>query len=344
MNAMKTKPKRKAIPFLSPGRRLPSVSTNQSRDGHGSIDSPKDIANPRTENDEEGGGHSARVPLYISASSDLIALIRECQAQRVATLRMQNRINNQARSLARRHLGWQVDQSETDRKAVNVLAGKVVDAIEADEPTDLISERDAKFLRKYVLASQHAREMFDAHRKHLESVMEESAEKLPVYKSFVEPIRGLGALGLAIIVGECGDIGSYRNPSGIWKRLGLAPIVCYRMITKEGKEAFQKPKRRRSAMYTVGDSLLKNNKERESKEDEWKDAYYRRVYLERKEYERLRDEKIERKPEEKAMSKMHIHRRAQRYMEKRLLKHLWQAWRGHEKTDNQNDGASPSCP
>ena len=45
---------------------------------------------------------------------------------------------------------------------------------------------------------------------------------------------------------------------------------------------------------------------------------YGKAYLDRKRYE------LERDP---GMSKMHAHNRATRYMEKRLLKHLWQAWR-----------------
>ena len=50
------------------------------------------------------------------------------------------------------------------------------------------------------------------------------------------------------------------------------------------------------------------------------DSPYRTLYLERKEYEKAKAPDL---------PPMAHHRRAQRYMEKRLLKHLWQQWRRH---------------
>jgi hypothetical protein len=63
---------------------------------------------------------------------------------------------------------------------------------------------------------------------------------------------------------------------------------------------------RRSVLYCIGDSLLK------------KQNPYRELYLQRKAYEQ------EKAPDG---TKMLWHRRAQRYMEKRLLRDLWRAWR-----------------
>ena len=61
-------------------------------------------------------------------------------------------------------------------------------------------------------------------------------------------------------------------------------------------------------MWNIGDALIKGNR----------DGEYRTIYLERKAYE------LAREPE---MKPIKAHRRAQRVMEKRLLKKLWQAWR-----------------
>jgi hypothetical protein len=36
-------------------------------------------------------------------------------------------------------------------------------------------------------------------------------------------MRGAGALGLATIVAECGDLSNYATPAKLWKRLGFAP-------------------------------------------------------------------------------------------------------------------------
>ena len=43
------------------------------------------------------------------------------------------------------------------------------------------------------------------------------------------------------------------------------------------------------------------------------------------------------------MSDGHVHRRAQRYMEKRLLKDLWQAWKETGQADFANQ-ATASMP
>jgi len=87
-------------------------------------------------------------------------------------------------------------------------------------------------------------------------------------------------------------------------------------------------RQRRSRMWNIGDALIKNG------------VLYRKVYLARKEYERKRAEangltvapsaKIPKGRAAEFMSDGHIHRRAQRYMEKRLLRDLWQAW-NHRK-------------
>ena len=65
--------------------------------------------------------------------------------------------------------------------------------------------------------------------------------------------------------------------------------------------------RRRSVLWQVGDVLIKSNR----------DGVYKKLYDERK---------IEEAKNPELKSKMHIHRRAQRYMEKRLLVDMWEAW------------------
>ena len=85
--------------------------------------------------------------------------------------------------------------------------------------------------------------------------------------------------------------------------------------------------RRRAIMWNIGSSLLKQNR----------DGYYRARYLERKTYEILKAQqaglmvapaaKIPGARAAEFMSEGHVHNRARRYMEKRLLLHLWKAWR-----------------
>jgi hypothetical protein len=87
---------------------------------------------------------------------------------------------------------------------------------------------------------------------------------------------------------------------------------------------------RRSEMWNRAPSLIKQQISKvldENGEDTGEriaTGPYGEAYLNRKKYE------IERNPE---ISKIHAHNRAQRYMEKRLLKHLWQAWRRQPISD-----------
>ena len=155
-----------------------------------------------------------------------------------------------------------------------------------------------------------ARTVIHSHRKPLEKRLEKLAKELPVWP-WVESVRGFGAVSLAQIIGETGDLSNYDNPAKVWKRMGLAVMddgTRQRRVAGADAIAHGYVPRRRSVMFVIGDVLVKSNR----------DGEYRTLYLSRKEYER------EHHPE---MTPMQLHRRAQRYMEKRLLRDLWRDWR-----------------
>jgi len=207
---------------------------------------------------------------------------------------------NQVRSLARRLLGWNPTDEEESRAAINKRAATLIDEIWASKAPP------AGGWKARIWVYGQSADLHQKDRKLVEKVMAREVQKLPI-SAWAAGVRGLGAMSLASIIGEAGDVGSYDNPAKLWKRFGLAPKTEYKMTTKEGKEAFCIPRRRRSIMWVVGDVLIKCNR-----------GPYRQLYDERKAYE------ADRNPE---MSKMHCHRRAQRYMEKRLLRDLWVAWK-----------------
>src|SRR4029434_9391043 len=59
-------------------------------------------------------------------------------------------------------------------------------------------------------------------RDAVEKNMTALAEQLPIM-AWVKSVRGAGALGLATIIAEAGDLGNYTNPAKLWSRLGFAP-------------------------------------------------------------------------------------------------------------------------
>jgi len=178
------------------------------------------------------------------------------------------------------------------------------------------------------IAEDHIRKQ----RKLVERELVKVAKKLPVYSAFVEPINGFGALGLAQIIGEAGDLAKYSNPAKLWKRFGLGLVGGERQQRHTDPEkaiAHGYSPRRRSVMFVIGDSLLK-------KQNAYKDLYDARKRYE--EQKAIAAGLVVRaaKPGDPVdqvsagfRSKMVIHRRSQRYVEKRLLRDLWRSWRDH---------------
>jgi hypothetical protein len=256
---------------------------------------------------DNGSGDRVLADTQSNAVSATVLAIRELQAHRVATLRAQIRIDNACGAIAGRALGWRVDLPEKDRKRINDEAAALVEAIQEVCAVEASYRPIADAIRPFVIASLAARQPFDAYRKQLDKEMERLAESLPVWK-WANGIVGFGRIGLAIIVGEAGDLSNYSNPAKLWKRLGLAVFngKSQRKVSGDGAIEQGYNPRRRSAVWTVTDSLLR------------KPGPYKDLYNARKAYER------ERAPD---MSKMHSHRRAQRYAGKRLVRDLWRAWR-----------------
>ena len=194
------------------------------------------------------------------------------------------------------------------------------DALPDDHPT--IGLNTLAFIRVLL----DGREPFDKARKIVEKEMERLAKSLAVYP-WIDAILGAGELGLAIIVGEAGDLSNYSNPCKLRKRMGLAPYNGKAMSTwmREGglsKEEWIKNgynRERRSAHWTIGDSLVKGNK-----------GVYRKFFDDRLAYEIARNPEFVR-PGVKSNGSpkvcMECHLRAQRYMEQKFLRDLWKAWR-----------------
>jgi len=169
--------------------------------------------------------------------------------------------------------------------------------------------------------------------------LDKAGKKLPVI-DWCNDISGLSPRFLAMIVGECGiGPGEFRSVSALWKRMGMAVINGERQRRVMGDAALEHGyvARRRSLMWNIGESIIKQQV-RNPKGDDGKPlgdpiaiGEYGQLYLDRKAYEAT-----------KADKPIIIHARAKRYMEKRLLRELWKAWRrGQSSHDDQEGSASP---
>lgn len=292
-----------------------SSASDQSTRGMQPVPPLSDVGeNASQEEDRRCSVHTTGSSL--SSSCETIDLIRSWHRQRCFAMEQRKRIDLSLGSFLRMMFGWSMNLPEAQRKTI---AAQVQDLMSADAP-----EGD---FAAAILASAAARKPFDDIEAQALKQMKALAETLPVWAAFGEGVRGFGAGSLAVIVGEAGDLANYASVAKLWKRMGLAVIDGNR----QGAPGNGAPAEtwiehgyspvRRSRMWNVGDALIKGNR----------DGDYRRAYLARKEYELARD------PECKPIR---AHRRAQRYMEKRLLKHLWQAWRRTDKQVQTRRGVS----
>lgn len=193
-----------------------------------------------------------------------------------------------------------------------------------------------------------ARNEIESEREFIGKRMEEIAAQFPVVEWWVGE-TGRNLLGLAQLIGETGLVscdkhgpgknGNYPNPGKLWARL------C---VSVEDGEAKRRRKNvdngynapRRSVSWRIADSLFKGQSakvDKETGEVKREAGPYRVLYDQRKvrELEKAAEEGLKVVPAAKIpkgkpagyRSEGHIHKRALRYMEKRLLKHLWQVVR-----------------
>jgi len=226
--------------------------------------------------------------------NDLESLCEEIKANhrmREDLLRAEMRINQQCLSICTRLCEGSPEEGEKLFKAVK----------KGEEHPEKLYAMGA-----LIDLLPHADGLAKSQKKYLKR-MEKLAKQLPVWE-WCEGVRGFGPLNLAKIVAEAGMLHNYPGPAKLWRRMGLAVIngKSQRRVTGDAALEQGYSPHRRSLMFNVGGPLIKQGEE------------YREIYLERKEVER------EKLPEG---SKMHIHLRAQRYMEKRLLRDLWREWK-----------------
>lgn len=236
-----------------------------------------------------GGGQCFHDTQGRGALSSAIDTIREQWRRRQMWHRAEKSLTLQAKAMCRRLLAG-------DKKEAEVLYKSALNG------------QDHSLAPVALLAMQpllEARDGIESSRLQVEKRLLILAKGLPV-APWIEGVRGVGLLSLAGIVGEAGDLSSYSNPAKLWKRMGLAVIGGERQRKKEGDVGIvhgYNPARR-SLMWTVGDCIIRAG------------GPLKELYNQRKEYEAPR-----------VATKMHAHNRAKRYIEKRLLRDLWRAWR-----------------
>ncbi|WBU27510.1 hypothetical protein OOZ54_12480 [Rhodopseudomonas palustris] len=291
--------------------------------------------------------------------SEVVDQIRAAHRSRMYCMEVRKRADLALGSHLRGELGWSRNADDETNSRARDLADKLMDCGRAEmkrlrtiaanqtatkpkvvpTPHALIDTEEWREYGDTILMTFYSYDKIDQREDIVTKRLDELAMQLPVWKSFGEQIRGFSATFLGTIIGEAGDLSNYPDHSKLWKRMGLAPFVKDGLamsgagwrkhggLTKDEWSTFGYSPVKRSRMFVIGDVLLKCNGT----------GRYRTAYLARKDYEIAKAEaaglqvlpagKIPKGRRDEFVSQAQVHARAKYYMEKRLLRDLWQAWR-----------------
>lgn len=265
---------------------------------------------------------------------DLVDAIVVEHRKRVFLIKQRVRIGNALGAFIRTQLGWSLNIPEKEREAIRKQAEKIVDAKGVGTDFEWI-----------ITANNQACESFDKSETDIEKTLKKLVHGLPVWQTWAKNVIGLSELGVATIVGEAGDLSNYPKKGHLYKRMGVALVDDIRQggLPRDAPAAawieHGYNRERRARLYGfIGVPLIKCTAQPATDTRKARDASpYREAYDKRKLYEIAKVEaagmtvkpasEIPKAEADRYVSEMCIHRRSQRYMEQRLLKHLWQAWK-----------------
>lgn len=265
-----------------------------------------------------------------SPHSPLTGAILEYHRRRQDLHRAEKSLTLQIKAICRRATAPDKPAAEVLYDAIDVAHRKAAGrrVVKAVEPHPL-----AEDIGKHLAPLMTSRSMIEDARKAAEKPLIAAAQDHPLWKAFAEEIDGLGAMSFGQIIAEVGEPHAYRSVAGLWKRAGVGRFqnpkngewLTQRKYSDAAvAEAAGYAPTRRSILFVIQENLVKLNK-----------GYYRQVYDDRKAHEAERAEELKASPpaglsdlaKKSYMSPGHIHRRAMRYMMKRLLRQMWRASR-----------------
>ena len=266
---------------------------------------------------------------------DLCGRLMALQRDRIFAIRMQSRCDRAVEAYIRTRLGFTTDPTrmgEADRKKVAAEAKRLKKAVEQGEDHDHSADeaRHSVILAcsAVIIRNMSARDMWDEMRTGTEKEMRALAKQLPAWE-FAETVKGVSELGLAVIVGEAGNLGDYPKKGHLWKRLGLAVIDGKRQgnpgasATAEDWISHGYKAARRAEVYAFIDDVMFRSQWRGAKDDQ--PGYPIGPYGVH--YGRKKAEYLTRFADE-PHTKAHAENAARRYMAKMFIRDLWNAWRG----------------
>lgn len=303
---------------LEPGETDDELLDLVGHEAHDALQSSA-IRVEKAEEITDGGQTRCDAQVDAAAIGDACERLQELQVRRRFWIKTINRQDNALGALARRAIGWRYDMPEREREKANARAASLVAALlkgKAVKPEDAGA---AAAIMADVAAAQEAREPMLRQRAEIEREMKRVVRALHV-AGWQASVKGFGEMGLAVIVGEAGDLSSYPNPAKLWRRLGLAPYQGHagktwriekwrpRALTAGEWSDYGYSAQRLAQVYgVVSEPLMKA----------CGGTTYRAVY-----------DHAKATFAERAASPAHAHAHAMRVMTKALVLDLWRVWHG----------------
>jgi hypothetical protein len=158
--------------------------------------------------------HALSVP---AICAQIISLSRRHVMVTATKVAVVNRVCAYVRQL----LGFYEATAKTDREKIRIAAMKVITEFGRNPEADqaVLSESDTIVVCMAILEAGR----MDAEIAVVEKQMRQLARQLPAFP-WVDQVRGFSDLGLAIIIGEAGDLSNYDTVCKLRKRAGYAPF------------------------------------------------------------------------------------------------------------------------
>lgn len=203
-----------------------------------------------------------------SALSQLVGDIQTEQRCRAIVIKSRNMQANRLQSIVAGTLGYRSGLDEKERTKLFVEAGRLIKNIVAGKASA------GAHLDDVVCTTMQGVSGFNKLIQQYQLSLTKLAKQLPVAPWVLQPEqRGFGLLGLAITIGETGDLAKYANPGKVWRRMGCAPwtydgqtlMGATWRFGKEGSlpaeewHQFGYSPRRRSIAFIFGECLIKQN-------------------------------------------------------------------------------------
>jgi hypothetical protein len=265
------------------------------------------------------------------STKQVLGEIRRAHRNRVFLMDQRKRADNALGAFLRRALGWRRTAPAEVRKEIEErVAAAIEAALRAAKTGEPATDELYLEFEDIIDAALAARAPMAKAEHEALLHMNKAVRKLPVWNAWAKSVPGVAEASIGTIVGECGDLGSYKSTSAIWKRMGLAVVDGHRQgrpgpnasVATWIAEGYSP--RRRSYAWVLGDVFVKVKGPYR--------VHYDRIKAEEEAKAAARGQTIEaasvrtKKQPDEFMSKGHVHLRAKRRVEKLFLKHLRAAW------------------